>query len=323
MNRQVAYENTYRTLFQAMPPSAVTWETSQADILTPGRGFMSAFDYTMQLQVGCPGGCLFCYVPTGARLTPRQVRGQRGENWGFLVRNKLNVAPKWQKHLYQGALADKTIYWSGVTDPYAAPPATTREIWTTLLQAPMHLRPRRIVIQTRFRPDRDVKLLAEYATSTVPSDGGPPLLISYSIGTDNKELIAQWERSTPLFEQRMQAIQVLREADLWVVATLSPLGLWNDLAEGLLRFQAWGVAYITTLFLKAGTASANTPPHFLRYVREQYPELLTPAWHAMQLQTMQNIYGENLVLVGQDGFSSLTHPHLVLVHNQGDASKRG
>ena len=318
MNRQTSYAETYQNLFQTTPPTTVEWETSQADILSAGRGFMDGFDYTMQLQVGCPGGCLFCYVPAGARLTPRAIRGARGEQWGFQVRNKTNVSAKVQKHLQKGTLADKTIYWSGITDPYAAPPTVTRELWTTLLQAPAQLRPRRIVIQTRFRPDRDVELIAEYATTTVAGDGGPAVLVSYSIGTDNNELIAAWERATPLFEQRLDAIQTLRGANVFVVATLSPLGLWHDLAGTLTHFRNWGVAYLTILFLKEGTASANTPSHFLAYVREQYPNLLDPVWQAEQLQVMQAIYGEQLVLVGQEGFQSLTKPQLVLANSLAD-----
>lgn len=318
MNRQTSYAETYQTLFQTMPPTAVAWETSQADILSAGRGFMDGFDYTMQLQVGCPGGCLFCYVPAGARLTPRAIRGERGEQWGFLVRNKTHVIAKLQKQLQKGTLAGKTVYWSGITDPYAAPPAITRALWTMLLQTPAQLRPRRIVIQTRFRPDRDVELIAEYAATTIADDGGPSVLVSYSIGTDTNALIAAWERATPRFEQRLDALQTLREANLFVVATLSPLGLWQDLAGTLTHFRDWGVAYLTTLFLKAGTASANTPPHFLSYVREQYPNLLDPAWQAEQLQTMQEAYGEQLVLVGQAGFRSLTQPQLVIANSLAD-----
>jgi len=303
-------------LHNTTPPATIHIETSAADILNPGRGFMRAFDYTMQLQVGCPGGCLFCYVPAGTRLTPQAVRGSHGEQWGYQVRNKVNVIAKFEKYLDQGRLADKAIYWSGVTDPYAAPPTITRELWSALLEAPDHLRPRRIVVQTRFHPERDVALMAQYQATTTPSDDGPPLLISYSIGTDRNQLITAWEKSTPLFEQRLNAIHTLRQAGLFVVATLSPLGLWNNLSGTLTEFKTWGVAYLTTLFLKRGTPSANTPARFLTYVQVHYPTLLDPVWHAEQLQAMQAIYGEPLVLVGQEGFGSLAQPHHVITTNQ-------
>jgi DNA repair photolyase len=316
MDHPLTYAQTYQVLFGRQPPHTITWETSTAGILNPGRGFMGAFDYTLQVQVGCPGGCLFCYVPTGARLTPREIRGNDGGTWGFRVRNKADVIAKLQKHLQQGDLADKTIYWSGITDPYAAPPAITRTLWTTLLQAPSDYRPRRLVVQTRFRPDRDVDLMADYQETTTPIDSGPALLISYSIGTDDNHWIAAWEKATPRFEQRLQAIHTLRQAGLFVVATLSPLGFWQDLSGTLTQLQAWGVAYLTTLFLKQGTPSAKTPTRFLAYLQAQHPQLLDPAWQAEQLHIMQAIYGEQLVLVGQAGFSSLVHPHLVVASEQ-------
>ena len=241
-------------------------------------------------------------------LTPAKVRGKKGDNWGFLVRNKVKVIEKLSQHLSKGKLTDKTVYWSGVTDPYAAPPAITNELWKTLLNAPQALRPRRIVIQTRFRPDRDVALIKEYANSTIATDGGPAVLISYSVGTDKNSLISAWEKSTPLFEQRMNAIKTLRQAGLFVVATLSPFGLWNDLSGTLTQFKIWGVAYITCLFLKENTRSSNTPSLFLDFVRKTNPILLNPQWQRERIQEMKDIYGNHLVLVGQNGFESLATP---------------
>jgi len=272
---------------------------------------MQAFDFTMQVQVGCPGGCLFCYVPTRARLTPPTVRGKNGQTWGFRVRNKAGVIEKLTKHLRSGQLADKTIYWSGVTDPYAAPPTLTQAIWTTLLDSPAQLRPRRIVVQTRFRPDRDVDLMHAYASTTPASDGGPSVLISYSVGTDRNDLIAAWERATPFFEQRCQAIRTLRAAGICTVATLSPLGLWDDLPGTLTQFKSWGVAYLTCLFFKDHANPSDTPALFLGYIREHYPLVLDPTWQAQQVQTMQAIYGVERVIIGKAGFDSLAHPQVL------------
>ena len=312
MNRKENYSTTYRAIFQSGMPSKVTWETSQADIISEGRGFIGAFDYTLQLQVGCPGGCLFCYVPAATRLTPTKVRGSKGENWGFVVRNKEAVIAKLKKHLNSGRLADKTIYWSGVTDPYAAPPAITAELWEILLGTPETLKPKRIVIQTRFRPDRDIELISQYQKVTTPSDGGPPVLVSYSVGTDRNDLIQAWEKSTPLFEHRMEAIAKLRQFDVFVVATLSPFCLWDDLVGTLRQFKAREVAYITCLFMKVNTMSANTPVGFVSYVRANYPELLDPKWQRGQLRVLQNIDGPERVLVGKRGFESLVNPHKVV-----------
>jgi hypothetical protein len=71
-------------------------------------------------------------------------------------------------------------------------------------------------------------------------------------------------------------------------------------------FKAWGVAYITVLFFKEGTTSANTPQHFLTYLREQYPVLLDPAWQAERITEIQEVYPG--VLIGREGFESLARP---------------
>lgn len=47
MKQPLTYNTTYQMLHEVSPPTAVTWATSAADILSPGRGFMDGFDYTM------------------------------------------------------------------------------------------------------------------------------------------------------------------------------------------------------------------------------------------------------------------------------------
>ncbi len=312
MNRIRTYDQTYLQIHGQPPPQKVTFAESDADIISVGRGFMGGFDHTMQSQVGCPGGCLFCYVKTGARLAPKEVR----ENWGFDVRSKRNVEQKLRKHLTQGTLADKIIYSSGVTDPYAEKGFVTRSIWQIWCDTPLHLRPRRIVVQTRFRPDRDVQLIAKYCQLTTASDSGPPVVVSYSIGTDRNDLIRAWDRATPTFEQRMRAIENLRQAGIFVVPTLSPFALWNDLVATLEQFKAWGIPYITVLFFKETTKSANTPKRFLAYLRKEYPMLLNPIWQTEQVEKIEAIFGVGHVVVGQDGFTSLANPHQIVEINE-------
>jgi len=231
-----SYAHIYHQLYGEAPPGDVTYGESEADIFSQGRGFMDGFDLTMQVQVGCPGGCLYCFVKEGYVLAPQAVKGPAGKSWGFAVRNKRNVPQKFSRRLEKGKLADKTIYWSGVTDAYAAPPKVTHAIWQRLGDAAVELRPRRMVVQTRFRPDRDVDLMKRYYECTSPSDDGPPVVVSFSIGTDRTDLIRAWERATPLYERRMNSIRTLRDAGIFVVATLSPFGLWKDLEGTLYQF---------------------------------------------------------------------------------------
>ena len=303
-----SYEQIYQRFFNAPPPEHVKYGDSKTDILREARGFIEGFDLTMQTQVGCPGGCLFCYVPSGRMLTPESLRGGQ---WGFEVRPKREVVKKFEAHLREGALADKTIYWSGVTDPYATRPAETRAIWDALNNAPAHLRPRRIAIQTRYRPDRDASVISEYTRTTTRSDGGPAVVVSYSVGSDREDLIRAWEKATPSYKQRMTAIQTLRESGIWVVPTLSPFGLWSDLEGTLRQFKAWQIPYITCLFFKKATDSANTPSPFLTYLEHEYPMLLDSEWQREQLTRLEAVYGDH-VLLSKAGFASLAAPHRAL-----------
>jgi DNA repair photolyase len=306
-----SYDESYERLFHTPPPESVNFGESTAEIIRPARGFVDGFDFTMQTQVGCPAGCLFCYVPSGRMLTPGDVRGEAGERWGFEVRPKRNVLGALEETLESGILAGKTLYWSGVTDPYATRSAETRGIWDILCKTRTHLRPRRVIVQTRFRPDRDVERMAAYERSTLTLDGGPAVVVSYSIGTDRNELIRAWERATPLFEQRMASIRKLRGAGIWVVPTLSPFGLWNDLPGVLEQFLSLDIPYITYLFFKKDTPSANTPWHFLMHLEREYPMLLDPAWQKIQTKLMHLVYGKDRVLFGKPAFASLAAPHLV------------
>lgn len=190
-----------------------------------------------------------------------------------------------------------------------AHPALGVAAWETLCDAPGNLRPRRIVVQTRFRPDRDVALMTQYCDGTAPSDNGPPVVVSFSLGTDRNDLIRAWERATPSYERRMKSIETLRISGIFVVATLSPFGLWKDLEATLRQLQPWGVAYITVLFFKENTRYANIPPLFLQYLREHYPMLLDPVWQEERVREIVEVYGKSRVLVGQHGFESLALPH--------------
>ena len=73
---RVKYWNTFFAIHRKPPIKKVTYGESNADIFSKSRGFVEDFDFTMQIQVGCPGGCQFCYVAnSGGFLTPPEVSG--------------------------------------------------------------------------------------------------------------------------------------------------------------------------------------------------------------------------------------------------------
>jgi hypothetical protein len=143
--------------------------------------------------------------------------------------------------------------------------------------------------------------MTEYLTATQPTDGGPAVLVSFSIGTDRDDLIHAWERATPSFEQRVASVERLRRVGVPVVVTLSPMALWNDLRAAAERFRDLGVSYLTCLFFKENTRGATTPKRFLNYLRREFPMLLDPAWQQAQTAVLQEVFGPRRVLVGQPG----------------------
>jgi DNA repair photolyase len=233
------------------------------------------------------------------------------QNWGFEVRVKRRAVARFARHLRSGALADKSVYWSGVTDPYASAPWMTRAIWQELRAVHPTSRPRRLVVQTRFPVDRDISLIARYVRGTRPADGGPPVVVSLSLGTDRNEIIRLWERATPSFEHRMRTVETLCRSGIFVVATLSPFGPWQDLRGTLHRLRDCGVQYVTVLFFKQEHCCATTPAPFLDYLRHEWPELLDPTWQSERLTEIAKVFGPERVLEDQLGFSSLATPQQV------------
>jgi DNA repair photolyase len=89
--------------------SAITY-ASASSILTPGKGFMDAYDYTLNPYSGCTFGCNYCYAAFFSRTEEQK------NNWGYWLKvkeNALHLLLKYRKK----PLIDKTIYLSSVTDP--------------------------------------------------------------------------------------------------------------------------------------------------------------------------------------------------------------
>jgi hypothetical protein len=67
------------------------------------------------------------------------------------------------------------------------------------------------------------------------------------------------------------------------------------------------VAYSTCLFFKENSYSANAPPHFLAYLRREYPMLFHAGWQ----REVRAVYGREKVLEGKAGLGSLVGPQRV------------
>ena len=82
-----------------------------SSILSPGKGFMDAYDFTLNPYSGCTFGCNYCYAAFFARSEDEK------NNWGYWLKVKENALALLIKYRKK-PLLNKTLYMSSVTDPY-------------------------------------------------------------------------------------------------------------------------------------------------------------------------------------------------------------
>lgn len=174
-------------------------------ILTPTKGRLASFDYSLNPYRGCGFGCSYCYA---AFFVPDDVRR---DAWGQWVEVKANALELLAKHKNLG---DARIYMSSVTDPYQPIEAQT-ELSRSILE---HLADRReqprIVIQTRSPlVTRDIDVLQRFKH----------VRVNMSITTDSDEIRKRFEPGCASIERRMQAVREMKAAGLKVNVCVSPM----------------------------------------------------------------------------------------------------
>jgi len=174
-------------------------------ILTPTKGRLASFDYSLNPYRGCGFGCNYCYA---AFFVPDDVRRDAWGQWVEVKANALELLAK------QKNLGDARIYMSSVTDPYQPVEAQT-ELSRSILE---HLADRReqprIVIQTRSPlVVRDIDVLQRFKH----------IRVNMSITTDSDEVRKRFEPGCASIERRMQAVRDLKSAGLKVHVCVSPM----------------------------------------------------------------------------------------------------
>lgn len=177
-----------------------------ASILTEAKGFMEAYDYTLNPYSGCSFGCNYCYAAFFARSS-----GER-ENWGKWLKvkeNALQLLMKWRKK----PLIDKTIYISSVTDPYQ-PIEKELELTRCILKELLNYHKPRLVIQTRSPyVTRDIDLLKKFEIAQV----------NMTVTTDSEDVRKAFEPLCPSNKSRLKAIKEVSEAGIQTCITMTPL----------------------------------------------------------------------------------------------------
>ena len=177
-----------------------------ASILTEAKGFMEAYDYTLNPYSGCSFGCNYCYAAFFARSSDER------ENWGNWLKvkeNALQLLIKWRKK----PLIDKTIYISSVTDPYQ-PIEKQLELTRSILKELLNYHKPRLVIQTRSPyVRRDIDLLKQFEIAQV----------NMTVTTDSEDVRKAFEPLCPSNKSRLRAIKEVTEAGIQTCITMTPL----------------------------------------------------------------------------------------------------
>ena len=181
-------------------------------ILSKTSGFIAEAGFTHSLSPArnCTFGCIYCYVPTlriQGCLRPEDWRA-----WGHFTTFKDNAAA-----LLASALRPhQIIYCSPLVDPYQ-PAEATRRLMPELLEVLIRRPPSVFVLQTRGTLIlRDAPLLRKLAAVT-------RLRVSFSLTTDREQIRKLYEPLCAPLDQRLHALETLREAGIDAYATLAPL----------------------------------------------------------------------------------------------------
>jgi DNA repair photolyase len=179
---------------------------NSASILTEAKGFMGAYDYTLNPYSGCSFGCNYCYAAFFSRSSEDK------NSWGNWVRVKENALQLLMK-LRKKPLLNKTIYISSVTDPYQ-PIEKQLELTRSILQELLTYHKPRLVIQTRSPlVVRDIDILKQFDV----------VQVNMTVTTDSEDVRKAFEPLCPSNKSRLNAIKEVTESGIQTCITMTPL----------------------------------------------------------------------------------------------------
>lgn len=255
-----------------------------SSILTPAKGFLSSYDYSLNPYSGCSFGCNYCYAAFFA------FSKQSRDNWGYWVKVKDNAVKLLAKYRKK-PLIDKTIYLSSVTDPYQ-PIEHSLKMTRLLLQELLDYHQVKLVVQTRSPlVTRDIDLLQKF----------DKVQVNMTITTDDEEVRKAFEPLCPANKTRLKAIAKVHTAGIGSCITMTPLlpvanarAFAQHLAEtGINKF------IVQNFHMSKGKFVANTREAALKMMEQM-------DWSDKKYQETVNIFKEYLphLSEGKDGFSA-------------------
>lgn len=183
-------------------------EITAASILTPQKvgSLASGYDFSLNPYAGCAFSCSYCYVPKFPN-----ARHEFNE-WGKWVEVKMNAPELLQKE--RTRIFGSRIFFSSATDPYQYLELKYR-LSRRCLQQLLTYQPQKVTMHTRSHLIlQDLSLLKQF---------GKSLSVGVSLTTDDEEVRAQFEPHAPSIGRRLQLIRKLRESNVEVYVSMSPL----------------------------------------------------------------------------------------------------
>ena len=260
-------------------------------ILTPAKGFISKYKFTLNPYSGCSFGCDYCY----ARFF--STNQENVNNWGKWIKVKENAIILLRKALFsknpdKKLVTNDTIYMSSVTDPYQ-PIEKHIKLTRMILEELIKVQPK-LTIQTRSPlVIRDIDLFREFNH----------IRVNISITTDSDTIRKKYEPFCPSIKSRFIAAQKLVDSDIPIGISISPmLPIINPEKFGA-RIAKLNASEYVTQFAKPTRSrfTSGTSAEFLKKLEQD-------EWTHEKYQIARNTIAQELsnthsLLEGGEGYS--------------------
>ena len=223
------------------------------------------FKWSVNPYRGCAHGCHYCF----ARRYQGFLDLDTGGDFSGIVYAKINAPQVIRQELRKPSWRRENVAVGTATDPYQPIEGKYRITRSILRELVDHHTPFGVVTKGPLIV-RDIDILVEAA-------GSEGCNVCFSVTTMDRELARDLDPGTAPPSQRLRALERLRSEGVTAGVLIAPVvpGLTSDLKnlETVVRAAAdHGASFVGASFLRL---APGTRDHFLSYLEESHPELLS------------------------------------------------